>query len=202
MKELKHLFYTVGLLTGVVLLLAGCGNHDYTPKPKAYPRIVFPERKYELYDPADCPFRFEKPVYTQVVYDTMYQGHKIDERCWMNLVFPPFNGTVNLTYKDIDDTTNIARLIEDAHTLSYKHTKKADYIDEIRIANNHGVGGLLYEVSGDAASNIQFFLTDSSKHFIRGAVYFYNPPNSDSMAPVIAFVKEDLHQMLKTFEWK
>jgi gliding motility-associated lipoprotein GldD len=165
--------------------------------------VVFPERKYELYDPKDCPFKFEKPVYATVVYDTTYFGTRlVSEKCWLNVKFPIFNGTINLTYKDINDTMKLERLIEDAHKMSFKHTHKADYINEIGIENEHGVGGLLYDVGGDAASNVQFFLTDTTKHFVRGALYFYNEPNTDSMAPVVDFVKEDMRRMLKSFEWK
>ena len=156
-----------------------------------------------MYNPPDCPFKFEKPVYADVVHDTLYFGKRlVSEKCWLNVNFPSLNGTINLTYKDINDTMSLERLVEDAHKLSFKHTTKADYINEIRIENDHGVGGLLYDVGGDAASNVQFFLTDTNRHFIRGALYFNSEPNSDSMAPVIGFVKEDMKRMLKTFEWK
>lgn len=184
------------------LLSTGC-HGDYTPKPKSYPRVIFPERKYELYNPTDCPFKFEKPVYAKVEHDSTYFGQKIkNDQCWLNVYFPSLNGVVNLTYKDINDTMSLEKLVEDAHKMAFKHTKKADYIDEIKIDNEHGVGGILYDLGGDAASNVQFFLTDTNRHFIRGALYFYSQPNADSMAPVLSFVKEDLKQMVKTFEWK
>lgn len=187
-------------LVPCVLCLSSC--RDYTPKPKAYPRVIFPEHQYNLYDPKGCPFRFEKPVYSTVVNDTVFFGHKNFEPCWMTVDIRPFNGTINLTYKEINDTLKLEKLLEDAHKLSYKHTSKADYINEIGIENAHGVSGILYDVGGDAASSVQFFLTDSTRHFIRGALYFNNEPNTDSMAPVINFVKEDLRHLLKTFEWK
>jgi gliding motility-associated lipoprotein GldD len=118
------------------------------------------------------------------------------------LNFPDFNGTINLTYKEITKENNLNKLIEDAHKMSFKHSKKANYIDEVLISNKNGVGGLLYNVGGDAASNIQFFLTDTNHHYIRGALYFNNEPNTDSMAPVIDFVKKDLDHFLETFKWK
>lgn len=183
------------------MLLQSC-NNEYTPKPKAYPRIHFPEHTYELFNPESCPFKFEKPVYARVVNDTDYFGKQPAQPCWMNILLPDFNGTINLTYKSIGKENSFEKLLDDAHNLSYKHTKKADYINEIRIENKHGVGGLLYDVGGDAASNVQFFLTDSQRHFIRGALYFNNTPNSDSMAPVVTFVKEDLRHILGSFEWK
>ncbi|HLP20339.1 MAG TPA: hypothetical protein VK174_08560 [Chitinophagales bacterium] len=184
------------------LLLSSC-HGDYTPKAKAYPRVIYPERKYELYEPEGCPFKFEKPVYTKVMRDSTYFGQTLkSDQCWLNVHFPSLNGVINLTYKDINDTMKLERLVEDAHKLAFKHTKKANYIDEVRLKTNQGSGGLLYDLGGDAASNVQFFLTDSNKHFIRGALYFYSQPNADSIAPVLDFVKQDLEQMIKTFEWR
>lgn len=183
------------------LLLSSC-NNEYTAKPKAYPRVEYPERKYDLYDPATCPFKFEKPTYAKVKVDSVYFGDRQVPPCWLNIDFPAFNGTINLTYKEINADQKLEKLVEDAHKMSYKHTKKADYINEVVIENKHGVGGLLYDVGGDAASNVQFFLTDTNHHFIRGALYFNNTPNADSMAPVISYVKEDLKHILQTFEWK
>ncbi len=201
-KNWLGIFQILFLPVVCCLLVSAC-HGDYSPKAKAYPRVVFPEQKYELYDPKSCPFKFEKPVYASVIQDTNYFDRKLaSEQCWLNIYLSPLNGVINLTYKDINDTNKLERLMEDAHKMAFKHTKKANYIDEIRIENAHGAGGLLYDLGGDAASNVQFFLTDSTHHFIRGALYFYNTPNNDSMAPVLAFVKEDVKQMLKTFEWK
>lgn len=178
-------------------------NQDYVPKPKAYPRVEFPNKEYSLYSAPGCPFQFEKPVYSNVERDTLFFGLKVkDSDCWLNVNFKSLNGTINLTYKEIDKNTGLEKLIEDAHKLSFKHSRKANYIDEIKVENDHGVGGILFDVGGDAASNIQFFLTDSNKHFIRGALYFNSEPNSDSMAPIVEFVKVDMKKMLQTFEWK
>ncbi len=189
------------LLVFHCLLLSSC-NQEYSPKPKAYPRVVFPERKYELFQPKDCPYQFEKPVYANAVEDTTYFDKNLKGNCWYNIEFTDFNGTLNLTYKPLNKNQKLEQLVEDAHKLSFKHSKKADYIDEVQILNPNGVRGLLYEVGGDAASNVQFYLTDSAHHFVRGALYFNNTPNADSMRPVIDFVKEDLRFMLKSFQWK
>lgn len=185
----------------ILLALSSC-HGDYQPKPKAYPRVIYPERKYELYDPESCPFKFEKPVYAIVQKDTSFFGQRPAEPCWLNIVFPNFNGTINLTYKEINKNMTLDRLLDDAHKLSFKHTKKANYIDESLIVNKHGVSGIFYNVGGDAATNIQFFLTDSVHHYIRGSLYFYNEPNSDSMAPVLAFIRQDIDTILNSFEWK
>lgn len=184
------------------LFLSSCGS-EYTPKPKAYPRVNFPKQNYNLYNPDNCPFKFEKPVYAQVLRDSTYMGRELTaDMCWLNIYLSPLNGVINLTYKDIESREQYKQLVEDAHKLAFKHTKKANYIDEIQIENPHGAKGILYDLGGDAASNVQFFLTDSNKHFVRGALYFYSQPNADSMAPVLNFVKADIQHMLKTFEWK
>lgn len=188
-------------ITLLLLLLAAC-NNEYSPKPKAYPRVIFPERGYTLFSPPNCPYEFEIPTYATPEEDTLYFNKNIKGNCWYNIQFPEFNGVVNFTYKPISNEQKLEKLIEDAHKLSFKHTKRADYIDEVVIQNPNRVGGLLYEVGGDAASNVQFFLTDSIHHFVRGALYFNNQPNADSMKPVVDFVKEDLRVMLKSFRWK
>lgn len=193
--------YGLLFFVGGAVAFSSC-NNEYTPKPKAYPRVVFPERKYQEFNPTDCPYKFEAPTYAQVVNDTDFFGKTPVQPCWMDIQLPAFNGTVNLTYKEIHSKEDFEKLLEDAHNLSYKHTKKADYINEVSIQNQYGVGGMLYDVGGDAASNVQFYLTDSNRHFIRGALYFNNTPNSDSMAPVVAYVKEDLRHILGTFQWK
>jgi gliding motility-associated lipoprotein GldD len=184
-----------------VVVLQSC-NSEYAPKPKGYPRVIYPEKKYEVFSPPSCPFEFEKPVYAVVERDSVFQGKALLEPCWINIQFPEFNGSLNLTYKEINEENTLVRLVEDAHKLSFKHSKKANFIDEVLIENQYGVSGLLYDVGGEAASNFQFFLTDTNHHFIRGALYFNNEPNMDSMAPVISFVRKDLDHFLETFKWR
>lgn len=196
-KIVKKGGFSVFLFGFSFVLLSAC-HGDYQPKPKAYPRVIYPAKAYETYVSSDCPFEFRKPIYTNVVKDNSPNANI----CWLNVEFPDFNGTINLTYKEITAKDNLPQLVEDAHKLSFKHSKKANYIDEILIENQYGVGGILYNVGGDAASNIQFFLTDTTQHFIRGALYFNNEPNTDSMLPVINFVRADLDSFLTSFKWK
>lgn len=188
-------------LSVILFMATGC-TPDYSPKPKAYPRVDYPQKKYAKYNPANCPYSFDIPVYAKAEKDTLYLGKTNVENCWVNILFPDFNGTINLTYKPINDKATLAKLLEDAHNLTYKHTKKANFIDEYVIKNNNGVEGMIYDVGGDAASNFQFYLTDNNKHFMRGALYFYNEPNVDSMRPIMQFVRKDLDNMIETFRWK
>lgn len=189
------------LLPLCVFLLASCGGSDPTPKPKGYHKIDFPEKSYKRYSPANCPFTFEYPAYARVERDSAYFDRKTPNPCWLNIAFPQFSGTIHISYKQIGKDDNLPTLVEDMHKLTFKHTVKADYIDEQSISGTGNVGGILYEVGGNAASSTQFFLTDSANHFIRGALYFSTTPNQDSMAPVIRFVKEDILHMVESFKW-
>lgn len=179
--------------------LSSCSSDEddtIAPKPRSYFRLSFPEKKYVTYDSV-CPFTFEMPVYSQMDRDKNFGA----EPCWLNLNFPTFNGTLHLSYKAVNG--NIKEYLEDTYTLASKHQIKASGIEEQMISkDSNKVYGLIYEIKGNAASSIQFFLTDSTRHFIRGALYFNALPNSDSIAPVLEFIKKDIYQMIATFKWK
>jgi gliding motility-associated lipoprotein GldD len=175
-----------------------CGTDDdeIAPKPRAYFRLSFPEKKYVTYD-ADCPFTFQMPTYSKMDIDRNAGA----EPCWLNLNFPGMNGTLHLSYKVVNG--NLQNYLEDSYVLASKHQIKASSIEEKLVARDSSkVYGLIYEIGGNAASSIQFFLTDSTKNFIRGALYFNVAPNSDSIAPVLEFVRKDIYHMIETFEWK
>lgn len=179
-----------------MLLFCSC-NENYSPKPRGYFRIDFPEKKYIHYSSAECPFSFSIPEYAYVEKDS----NRGAEHCWMYVVFPKLNGQLYLTYKELKN--DLFTYTEDSRNLVYRHTVKADAIDENRIViADKNIYGMQYEIGGNAASNIQFYLTDSVHHFLRGSLYFYALPQSDSLAPVIAFVKKDIDEMIKTFRWK
>ncbi|GIV34890.1 MAG: gliding motility lipoprotein GldD [Chitinophagales bacterium] len=184
----------------LLLLLHGC-DEPTTPRPRGYFRIDLPQKAYSQYVSDSCPFTFKYPVYAEIVRDSLFFGEPVENPCWMDIHFPELGAKVHLSYKPINDQNNLYKLLEDAHKLSFKHTGKAQYIDESLIKNTHGVSGLLYEIGGDAASNVQFFLTDSVHHYLRGALYFNAIPNEDSLAPVIQFIKQDLQVMIETFQW-
>jgi gliding motility-associated lipoprotein GldD len=179
--------------------LSSCGDDDentIAPKPRAYYRLTFPEKKYVEYD-STCPFKFQIPVYSKVSRDT----HTGAEPCWLNLDFPSLNATLHLSYKAVNN--NLNAYMEDTYTLASKHQIKASGIEEQLISkDSNKVYGLLYEIGGNAASSIQFFLTDSSKHFLRGALYFNSVPNTDSIKPALEFVRKDIYRMIETFQWK
>ena len=179
------------------LLISSCGEEDYTPKPRGFFRIELPEKKYQNYQ-SDCPFTFEYPAYSTIEKDK----NGLSEPCWLNLNFPEYKGTLHISYKPVNG--NVVQYLEDARELTNKHIAKAAAINEILISYpEKNVYGLFYDVEGsDAASPVQFFVTDSSKHFLRGALYFTVRPNNDSLQPVIQFIKEDINRFIDSFEWK
>ena len=186
----------VFFLVAIITVLASCGD-SYVPKPRGYYRIDFPVKEYRQFD-TTFPFAFEYPVYAKIVRDSS----RMAEPYWINLVYYPYNAQLHISYKSISN--NLATYLNDAHTLVNKHIPKASAISQREYVDTvEKVYGLVYEISGsDAASTFQFYLTDSTKNFVRGALYFDLVPNNDSLAPVISFLKKDVEHMITTFRWK
>jgi len=192
---LKHAAFIIGLLW----CFASCsGNHDYSPKPRGFFRIEFPKKEYQEYT-GGCPLTFLYPKYADIVPDKNPDA----KPCWLNMQFKQFNGTLHLSLEHINSKKEFDQLIEDAHKLSFKHTIKATSIDQGVIAYpDRKIYGIYYTIEGNAASNVQFYLTDSTKHYLRGALYFNNEPRLDSIQPVLTFVKQDVNQMIKSLRWR
>lgn len=189
------------LLTGIVMTWS-CKEQTYTPKPKGYYRIDFPKKEYKRFKMPVCPYSFEIPTYATVVYDSIFFDDTTTHPCWIDIDIPKLAGEIHISYKAIGGENSLAKLVDDAYKLAYKHTIKAEYIDESVISKPEShVSGILYEIGGNAASNIQFYVTDSTTNFVRGSLYFGTLPNKDSLAPVIKFVREDLVHMLSTLQW-
>jgi len=185
----KALFFLISIF------LFGCKN-EYTPKPKGYYRIDFPNKEYSSYQ-GDCPFTFEFPK--KSILENKSRG--IVKPCWYNLHYPQYANTIHLSYFSIKKDS-LSNYIEETRMLAMKHIVKANQINEEIFKNpNHNVYGLIYDFGGETATNFQFFLTDSSNHFFRGAMYFNMPPNSDSLQPVEQFIKADLRHFIETFRW-
>ncbi len=186
----KYLF----VLCAFFVLIYSC-DESYTPRPKGYFRIDLPEKKYNTYNSTGCPYTFDVPVYSQV---DNYQD-SVAQPCWKYIRFPEFNAEIFLSYRKVDG--NIGKFIEDAHTLAYKHSVKAESIDETYIETANGIHGMIYDIGGNAASSVQFYATDSTKNFIRGALYFNIAPQPDSLAPVIQFLRKDIAVMIGSMKF-
>jgi gliding motility-associated lipoprotein GldD len=121
---------------------------------------------------------------------------------WFNLNFKPFNATLHLTYYNFKDWQQFDSLVSDTRKLAFKHLQRADDIPEIPVFREDGLRGLIFDIKGNTATHMNFYLTDSSRHFFRGALYFNKQTNPDSIAPVIEFVKQDVNHLISTFNWK
>lgn len=184
--------------TVVLFLFTACASDDYSPKPRGFFRIELPEKVYE---PAatGCPYSFEIPNYAILVDDNSSNAAP----CWKNLDFPQFNARLHISYFAIGTDAPFDMLTEDARTFVFKHTSKATAIDQQQISDaEREVYGLRYEIGGNTASNVQFYLSDSTHHYLRGALYFNERPNLDSIRPVLDFIKDDIDRIIHTVQWK
>ena len=192
-KTIIHLVAAICALISV-----SCGrDSNYLPKPRGYFRIDLPEKAYTRVDTIE-KYSFECPQYALVTPDP-YSPHEKD---WVNIELPQFKGSIHLTHKPVDG--NLADYLEDVHTMVIKHLQKANGVRDSLIANEeHDVYGLLIEMDGKGvATPLQFYLTDSTRNFVRGALYFNFKPDNDSMQPVIDFIRKDIDHIINTFEWK
>lgn len=181
----------------LLAVLLSCNNSDYVPKPRGYFRIDLPPKLYRNFD-STYPYTFEYPAYAYIVPDTL----KNSEPYWIDVAFPHFKGAINISYKVVKN--NLSKYSEDARTFVNKHIYKATAINEKMVKHpEKKVYGIIYDIEGAAtASSMQFVLTDSTKNFLRAALYFYASPNNDSLAPVLDFIKQDAYHLIETFKWK
>ena len=181
------------IFLAIIVFVVSCNNNNPVPKPRGYFRIDMPERNYKTYD-ANCPFSFEIPDYAFILKQK-------EDYCWLDLYFPLNRATVYLTYKNLNNDLN--NHLEDQHEFVYKHVVKADAIGEVVFENDSlHVYGMMYNIKGNTASSVQFYLTDSVNHFVRGSLYFDVAPNKDSLAPIIDYLRIDIEHLMETFRWK
>jgi len=189
------------ILTGTVLFLTAC-REPVIPKPKGYFRIDLPAKEYRLADRSnsilEIPISFEYPAYGKISRDQQQNP----EPGWFNIEFPKFKAKIYLTYKSVHN--NLPELIEQTYTMNVKnHITKADAIEEQVIDNNaNKVYGILYDLKGNTATAVQFYVTDSTTNYLRGSLYFNAEPNPDSLSPVINFFRTDIVHLLETLKWE
>lgn len=186
----------------LILFFTGC-NEKFTPKPRAFFRISFPGKEYKTID-KKYPYQFDIPLYSEIVPD--YQNP--DQPWWINIVFTANKAEVHISYYELNNHHKNTRIllgefIEESRELAYKHSIKADAIEErLYIDNENRVYGTVYYIEGNAASPVQFFLTDSTSNFLRGALYIRATPDIDSLKPVIEFLERDIIQLIESAKWK
>ncbi|MBT8219467.1 MAG: hypothetical protein KJP00_06570 [Bacteroidia bacterium] len=189
------------LLFGSIFIIS-CSDTLQVPKPRTYPKIEFPNKSYLIFDAPFCDFKFEYPAYSKVIRDTLFFGEAPLDDCWFDIYFEKFNGNIHCTYYPFSSETELLKLVSDEFKMADKHQVRADYIDEMKISKPNGTTGMIFEIEGATASNLQFYLTDTQKHFLRGALYFQTQARPDSIAPVYDFIKEDIIKLIDSFEWK
>ena len=194
---MKKLNSFVAVLIALTIFVS-CGEEERPlPKPKGYLRIDLPEKNYVKVESVER-YAFETPDYALITNDPLSP----QEKNWINVEMPRFKASIHLTHKDVNG--NLGEYLEDVHTMLTKHLQKANGMnDSLIIHPDRKVYGMLIEMDGKGvATPLQFYLTDSTTNFVRGALYFNFVPNNDSMQPVIDYLRQDIDRMINTFEWK
>lgn len=180
--------FCLALLVFCVLFMA-C-NEEVLPKPNAKLRL-----------------EYSKPVLTELMTDHFHFDHNkaakvnIKNSNALSLKYPKMKGEIFINYRKVDN--NIDKLLSDAQKLSYEHSAKADgIIEQPFVSEEHKVYGMFYEISGNAASQAQFYVTDSTEHFLTGSLYFLTRPNYDSIYPAAAYLQNDIRGIMETLRWK
>lgn len=202
-----------------LLIFCAC-NSTYTSKKAGYFRIEYPERSYQLFDEPGIPYQFEYPVYATIVKDSTYFDSTPENPYWRNVDFPGFNARIFLSYKiiggkaiykfkgadgkykDSFGINKFDKMVNDAFNLTNKNEAVATSINDSLFSTENGITGIFFKVGGNAATPYQFFMSDTTKNFLRGALYFNTTPNADSIKPVQEFLRTDINHMINTFRWK
>jgi gliding motility-associated lipoprotein GldD len=219
MKNKTATLYTFYLFIFAFLLSLTACNSTYTSKKTGYYKIDFPERKYTSFQTEGYPYNFEYPVYARVVKDSTYFDKDTQNPYWINIDFPRFGARIflsykavggkstykvkqaNGTYKDSLGINVFDYMVKDAFELTNKNEPVASSMDDSLFHTSNGVTGVFFRVGGNAATARQFFMSDTTKNFFRGALYFDVTPNADSLRPVLDFLQKDLDHLINTFKW-
>jgi gliding motility-associated lipoprotein GldD len=203
----------------VCLLYLSC-NSNYTSKKEGYFKIDFPKKEYTTFNEPGYPYTFEYPVYARIAKDSSYFAEGAKNPYWINIEFPTFNGTIFISYKQIGGVStykvknsdgsyrdsvgvnSFEKMVNDAYNLTYKNDVKAYSIEDSLMHTPNNITGVFFKVSGNVATAKQFFLSDTTHHFLRGALYFDATPNEDSLRPVNAFLQQDMKHLINTLQWK
>lgn len=186
----KYHFKAVVLVFLALVLFSSC-KKEVLPKPQSYLRLDYPMANYMHFE-NQCPFAFDMNSKAVI---------KGEKDCGFTITYSKMKATIYLTYKPVNN--NLNKLLRDAQKLTFEHVIKADDILEQPYLNpEKKVYGMFYQVDGNAATNSQFYLTDSTRHFITGSVYFYAKPNFDSIMPAASYIKNDMQHLMETLSWK
>jgi gliding motility-associated lipoprotein GldD len=178
----------------IAIAFVACKSEPPPPRPRAYPRIEFPDRSTVQYDTSACPFTFRYPGYAVI--------NEKKEACWFDLYMPGFEARLHCSYVPVTKEKGFTDLVRDAFVIAGKINERANYMTESRVQNAHGAGGLILDWTGPAASPVHFYLSDTIHHFFKAALYFDARVQPDSLAPIVEFIKQDIDSLIATFEWR
>ncbi len=184
----------------IIVFLCAC-HSNFSPKPRGYAQVNFPPKHYQVFNQPNFPFSFEYPTYSIIQKDSSIFGNSVDNKYWLNIHFPSLNGTLYLSYKNLQQK-HLSSIINECFYLANRHTVKATGIDEYPIHINDHVSGMFFNIQGDVATANQFFVTDSLRNFLRGTLYFNTAPNEDSLSIVNTFLVQDMYHLVNTLKWK
>ncbi len=178
-------------------LLVGC-NREYQPKPKGYNRLILPSAEYRI-SPDSLPYQFEYSIHARLLRDTLW----VRDRHWVEIYYPTLKANIHITYKRIEHNQKLLKeFMDDAYHLTAKHQIKAYAIDEMITRTPSGKTAVIAEIEGEVPSQFQFTMTDSTKNFLRGALYFNTRVQNDSLRPAIEYMKKDVMHLINTLSWR
>ncbi|MFK8060412.1 MAG: gliding motility lipoprotein GldD [Polaribacter sp.] len=187
---MRKIFSFLFFLFSFFFFFISC-KEDVLPKPKAYLSLTYPKKTYQKLA-LERPFSFDVLKSTTIVDEA---------NNWLKIKYPNLRASIDITYRPVNN--NLKELLTEAEKLVYKHAVKAEQIIPKDFVNHKKrVFGSLYEITGNAASHLQFHVTDSTKNFIKGSLYFYAKPNYDSILPAVAYIKDDILELVESLEWK
>ena len=184
------------LMVAVLMTVVAC-DRDYLPKPLGYNRLELPDPVYRSL-PDSLPYIFEYSKHARLLADTS----AINERFWIEIYYPNIKSNIHITYKPLKGNGQLLKeFLDDAYTLTAKHQIKAYAINEVITVTPSGKTAVIAELEGEVPSQFQFTVTDSSRNFLRGALYFNTQVKNDSLAPAIEYMKRDMMHIINTLEW-
>ena len=183
----------------LAVLAAACSDGNETPKPQAYLRIDMPPHAYSVCDTMALPFTFELSNLAEVQWKKNLPRDK-----WFTIAYPKYKGYVFMTYKAMNGVRDLRAQIDTSYKFVEGHFSFSSGIDENKFVDReHRLSGTTYHLKGqNVASTYQFWVSDSNRHFIRGALYIDCTPNNDSLAPVLDYLQEDINHLIESIRWR
>jgi gliding motility-associated lipoprotein GldD len=187
----------------IILILVACNDPEaVTPRPRMYPRVIYPQGGSVKYVNPSCPFTFDYPKFCSIQKDSFVFEGKPASDCWFDIFSKDLNMSLHCSYYPINGELSLRKHIEDAFKIAENHNSRANYRKEEKIETKNGAKGLMFNIEGPVASPLQFFLTDEKKHFFRASLYFNAKVNPDSTQAVLEFIRPGVDSLISSFHWK